>query len=200
MLRPTFLKTFIRRLKVTATELKRGDWIRYNNKPHSVLASSSMQSGRNCRIYSLQLKPIDADSVLSLRPSANETFERTAVVDVAYKFMYEDGDSLVLANAKTYDEVCLPRSKFPKIAFEVLEAGQVFKVRFDEANVPVCVEQPRNAECTVARMDLMEDKKGIATVQGGMHVTCPGFIKVGDKIVVDLENRSYVTRVEDLTS
>lgn len=189
-------RLFNRSLRVVIGELKKGEWIKYNNKLHHIVVASSVQSGRNCRIYSLQLKPIDSDSIFTIRPNSTETFELSTVHDSHYRFQYEDEGNLYLVKDGTFEEISVPRRLANNSLFDTLEPGQALKIRFEQNGAPAFVEGPRVTECTVAKVDLLEEKKGIATLQSGIQVAVPGFIKVGDRVAVDTTNRSYVTRIE----
>lgn len=190
------IAAFNRYLKVAISELKKGEWIKYHSKPHHIVLASSVQSGRNSRIYSLQLKPVDSDSIITIRPYSTETFELTSVFDGSYRFQYDDEDNLYLSNDRTLEEISIPKRLANPALFNTLESGQTLRVRFEKDGTPLHVEGPRSVECTVVRVDLLEERRGIATIQSGMQVTVPGFIKAGDRISVNTEDRTYVTRVD----
>lgn len=185
-----------RTLKVAISELKKGEWIKYHNKPHNIIVASSTQSGRNSRIYSLQLKPVDSESVITIRPYSTETFELTNVFDNSLRFQYDDEDSMYFSNDRTLEEITVPKRLANPALFATLEPGQTLRVRFEGDGTPLHVEGSRSVECTVMKVDLLEERKGIATLQSGLQVAVPGFIKPGDRIIVNTADRTYVMRAE----
>ena len=193
---PTISLLFRRTLKVAISDLKKGEWIKYHSKPHHIVLASSVQSGRNSRIYSLQLKPVDSDSIITIRPYSTETFELTDVYDSSFRFQYDDEENMYLSNDRTLEEITVPKRLANPALFNTLEPGQMLRVRFEKDGTLLHIEGTRSVECTVVKVDLLEERKGIVTLQSGLQVAVPGFIKPGDRITVNTVDRTYVTRAD----
>mmetsp|Transcript_49357 Transcript_49357/g.77122 ORF Transcript_49357/g.77122 Transcript_49357/m.77122 type:complete len:87 (-) Transcript_49357:1476-1736(-) len=71
-----------------------------------------------------------------------------------------------------------------------LEEGQDVTVYTTESGEPMSMEQLAKASCKVVSTD-----GKTATLANGRMVPVPSFIKPGDTIVVNVEEESYVERV-----
>ena len=195
---PSIVRNTLRFFKRTASELKRGEWIQYNSKPHFIVATQSVQSGRSSRVFFLHLKAVDSESVVQVRPSPSEAFELTEVHVRNFIFQYQDDSSLYLLNEKTFEEAVISKRQVDKQVFSSLEPGQRLRVKCENDTL-LFVEHSRFVSCTVKSIEMLEEKKSIVELASGMQVSCPPFIKVGDVIQVDTQTHSYTSRVEEQT-
>jgi len=70
---------FQRGIRTLVPELRKGAWIEHEGRVYVVHTLTSSHSGRGARHYVLTLRDVTTDSITSLKPSARDSFERTAL-------------------------------------------------------------------------------------------------------------------------
>lgn len=192
------LRRFSRRfLRVPVADVRRGANIRYDGQIFTVNAVTSQQGGRGCRTFLFQAKPIDSDSVASIRANAGESMEVVLLKERNFRFLYEDGESVyLLEDGENPSEVSIPRARLHHRLYPTLESGQLLKGRVlveevgAERQAPAFIDLPRTVVCTVKSVAECGDgdKQSVAaTLESGFQLKCPTFVKRGDRITLDSE-------------
>jgi elongation factor P len=115
------------------------------------------------------------------------------------EFLYEDGDQCWFMNPATYEQAEIPKSIVgPRAPF--LQPGIALPVEFVEGR-PVNVVFPDYVEMkiveTAPAMHQQADSAfKPATLENGVEVMVPQFVKTGDAIRLDLQTMKYMDRVK----
>lgn len=210
-----FPRCLVRRwLKTHVADLRRGDYIYHNHRLHTVDTVSSIQKGRGCRSFLLQVKemvPAGPDAPVatsvSLKPSSREEFEVVAVKEQAMVFMYFGaGGEAVCMDGDGLEEVVVARELMTAGLKLLLEAGERVRVRYalslftrrfidGEDAMQVVAIVPQNAvKCTVKEI-LAQGSSVVAVTVGGARIACSSIVAVGDRINVDPATGQYLSRV-----
>lgn len=135
-----------------------------------------------------------------------KTFISGSRVEEAYtkkkklQFLYEDSESLVFMDLKTYDQFPIKTSVLGNRK-KFLKEGETFEVLFFE-DIILNVILPKLMELKVTetspgvRGDTVSNVFKPATLENGMQIKAPLFIKQGDKVKVDTRSGEYVERVK----
>ncbi len=117
------------------------------------------------------------------------------------EFLYEDGESCTFMDPETFEQVSIPnRSLGPFLRF--LTPNQRLDVAFLDAE-PVEVLYPPTVvlrvETTPEPIHGQQDSNVYksATLENGMEILVPPFIKAGDRVRVEVETGKYVERVRE---
>ena len=114
-----------------------------------------------------------------------------------YTMLYEEGDKLVLMNDETYDQTEISKHVVDEKARKFLVEGVKITVRSYQGE-PLFVTLPQSVELKVEELIQGFGGSGpttnIVLASGGVEVKCPGFIGVGETIVVNTADSSYMRR------
>jgi elongation factor P len=133
-----------------------------------------------------------------------KTFNAGVKIEVAIlekremQFLYKEGDDFVFMDNKTYDQMNISAATVGDAANYMLENTEAI-VAINENN-PLYIELPASVELTVTYTEpgLQGDRSSggtkPATVETGIQIQVPLFIKQDEKIMVDTRDGSYQGR------
>lgn len=183
------------------TDLRKGAVFSYEGVPYQVLEYSQKVVGRGGSIVNVKTRGLLDGKVLDRTFKGNEQLES---VDLAYKnvqFLYKDDQTYYFMDNDNYDQFELNADTIGDLAGYMKDGDSVKAMILD--GVPVSIELPKNVylEVTytedVVRGDTSSSVTKPATLETGVEVRVPAFIKVGDIISVDTSTGAYRERKKD---
>jgi len=114
------------------------------------------------------------------------------------EFLYSDADSAVFMNPRTYDQISIPLEAIGAAA-KFLKAEMKVPVEFHEGE-PVSIVLPSTAEVKVATTaqpvhQQQDNTYKSATLENGLEVLVPHFIRPGEIVRIEVATLKYVDRV-----
>lgn len=184
-----------------ASEMKKGQTVKIDGKLYVVVDYQHVKLGKGGAVYQTKLKSLADGSTQNVRLRSEETIEQAYLDKRNYEYLYSSGSEHVLMDTTTYDQITLDDDAFgdgPKF----LKPNTELQVSMYEGRV-VIVELPNTVDLEVT--DTQPEIKGAtatsqnkpATLETGLVVQVPSFVKVGDVIRVDTRSGEYVTRVKE---
>eukprot|EP00252_Welwitschia_mirabilis_P026780 TRINITY_DN8917_c0_g1_i1.p1 TRINITY_DN8917_c0_g1~~TRINITY_DN8917_c0_g1_i1.p1 ORF type:complete len:222 (+),score=41.04 TRINITY_DN8917_c0_g1_i1:204-869(+) len=187
-----------RGVKITGSEIKQGNIIERNGHLYEVIKSQHTQHGRGGAIMQVELRDMASGLKSEERFRPTQTIERVHVEDKVFTFLYEDGDTIFVMDPKTFEQVELSKRIFGKRAAYLTDGMQV-TVSFHEGRA-LSASIPTRVICTIVEAE-PSIKGQSATYQykklvleNGQTIMGPVFLNVGDKIVVNTIEETYMTR------
>ncbi|RKO85266.1 hypothetical protein BDK51DRAFT_32484, partial [Blyttiomyces helicus] len=128
--------------------------------------------------------------------------------DKELQYLYADEDSLHCMDPETFEESSFPVALLAggKKLVPYLHAGIKVSARFNDTE-PVAVRVPERSTYTVAETAPPPSSGGSAdskttpfkpaTLDVGAIIGVPEFIKVGDRIVVSIEEEKYIAKAKE---
>lgn len=181
--------------------MKKGQTVKIDGKLYVVVDYQHVKLGKGGAVYQTKLKSLVDGSTQNVRLRSEETIEQAYLDKRNYEYLYSSGSEHVLMDTTTYDQITLDDDAFgdgPKF----LKPNTELQVSMYEGRV-VIVELPNTVDLEVT--DTQPEIKGAtatsqnkpATLETGLVVQVPSFVKVGDVIRVDTRSGEYVTRVKE---
>ncbi|MDH5722558.1 MAG: elongation factor P [Alphaproteobacteria bacterium] len=185
-------------MKVNAITLRSGNVIEYNGKLYVVLKNEIQQPGKGASVAQVEMRDIRTGNKDNVRFRTQETVERVRLDQAEYQFLYTDGEEVHLMNQETFDQITVTRDQIgPQAAFlqdnmiievETFE-GEPLGFKFPDTVVMEIVE----AEPVVKGQTATTSYKP-AILENGVKVMVPPHVESGTKIVVRVEDATYVER------
>lgn len=187
-----------RGVKVNGSDVKLGNIIEKNGHLYEVIKAQHTQHGRGGAMIQVELRDLDSGLKSTERLRTSETIERVHVEDRSFHYLYEDGDIIFVMDPKTFEQVELPKEIFGKRA-AYLADGMPVTVSFHEGRA-LSASLPTRVTCRVVQAEpsfkgqsaSAQYKKLI--LENGRTVMGPTYLDVGDKIVVNTLEESYMAR------
>jgi elongation factor P len=182
----------------TANDLRRGMAINYNGDICVVLDFQHRTPGNLRAFVQASLRSIRTGKSSDIRLSSTEKIEPVPMMTTKMEFSYKDGQDYVFTDPTTYETVTLTAELVGDAKNYLVENGEV-TVTFVEEKA-VTVEIPASVTLTVTdapegvRGDSANNVQKAITLETGITVQAPLFIKTGEKIRIDTRTGKYMER------
>lgn len=182
----------------TANDLRRGMAINYNGDICVVLEFQHRTPGNLRAFVQATLRSIKTGKSSDIRLSSTEKIEPVPMLTTKMEFSYKDGTDYVFTDPENYETVTLAAELVGDAKNFLVENAPV-TVTFVEDKA-VSIELPSSVILTVTdapegvRGDSANNVQKAITVETGITVQAPLFIKTGEKIKVDTRTGKYMER------
>ncbi len=172
--------------------------INYNGDICVVLEFQHRTPGNLRAFVQATLRSLRTGKASDIRLSSTEKIEPVPMIAKKMEYSYKDGADYVFTDPETYETVTLAAELIGDSKNFLVENGQV-TVTFVEEKA-VSVELPSSVVLTVTdapegiRGDSANNVQKAITVETGITVQAPLFIKTGEKIKVDTRTGKYMER------
>jgi elongation factor P len=180
------------------TDLKKGVVCQIDGKPYRVVEYSQKVMGRGGSIVNVKLKNLIDGNVIPKTFKGQDKIERATVNNKSVQYLYTDGSQFYFMDPESFEQFELPAEVVASAAHYLKEGDDLNLQFFDERVINV--ELPKNLylEVTyaedVVKGDTTSNVLKDATLETGLVVKVPAFIKTGDVISVDTTTGEYRER------
>jgi len=183
-----------------ASEMSKGRTVIIEGKLYAIVDYQHVKLGKGGAIYQTKLKSLSDGMIRNIRIRSEETIEEAFLDKRTYEYLYSAGIDHILMDTTTYDQITLDDDAFGG-GQKYLKPNSQLQVTMYEGK-PVIVELPNTVDLEVT--DAPPEIKGATatnqskpvTLETGLVVPAPPFVKVGDVIRIDTRSGEYVTRVK----
>ncbi len=187
-------------MSYSPTELKKGTVIQIDGKPFRVTDYSQKVMGRGGSIVNVRLKNLVDGSVLAKTYKGADKIDSASVNTKSVQYLYADTEFHFM-DPDSFEQFALG-SDLAEDAQKFLKEGDMVGLQFFDGQV-INIELPKNVylEVTyaedVVKGDTANSISKDATLETGLVVKVPAFIKLGDIVSVDTETSVYRERKKD---
>ena len=172
--------------------------INYNGDVCVVLDSQHRTPGNLRAFVQATLRSIRTGKSSDVRFSSTERIDPVPMITRKMEFSYKDGGDYVFTDPETYETVTITPELVGEGKNYLVENGQVTMTFIEEK--AVSIELPSSVVLTVSdapegiRGDSANNVQKPVTLETGITVQAPLFIKTGEKIKVDTRTGKYMER------
>lgn len=180
------------------TDLKKGVVIQIDNKPYKVIDYGQKVMGRGGSIVNVKIKNLIDGSVIPKTYKGQDKIEPAEVANQTVQYLYNDGSSYNFMDPVTFEQFDIP-ANVVEGSEGYLKEGENVTLQLFNGRI-INVELPKNIYLKVTytedvvKGDTSTNVQKDATVETGITVKVPAFIKTGDVISVSTEDGSYRER------
>jgi elongation factor P len=188
-------------MKMNGNEIKPGNIIKHNDALWVAVKCSHVKPGKGGAFNQVELKNLMDGRKLNERFRASETVERVRLDQKPHTYLYDEGDMAVFMNSETYEQIMLERDFIGDRAV-YLSDGMEVEVEFYE-DKPIGVGLPDQVTLEVAETEPVVKGQTAANsfkpaiLTNGVRTSVPPFVGTGERLVINTEDGSYVTRASD---
>lgn len=182
------------------TDLKKGQVFQLDGVPYRVVEYGQKVMGRGGSIVNVKVKSLIDGKVLDKTFKGNDSIESADVTNKNVQYLYNDGASFFFMDDATYEQFEVPAGDMADKAGYMKE-GDTVQAQFFGAQV-INIELAKNVPLKVTyaedavKGDTSSSITKDATVETGIIVKVPAFVKSGDVISVDTTSGAYRERVK----
>jgi elongation factor P len=184
---------------VKAGNIKKGSYILYRNLPHYVVKVQFVSPGKGSAFSRVKMKDMRNGANVEFNFKSHDSVEELDVESREMQFLYEDGEDIVFMDPRSYEQVNVPAKLLDEKAKMLTTEMKIYVIFFQEKALGVSLPpkvkmKVKEAQDAVAGDRQNAGKKPV-TMETGLIVQAPLFIKPGDMLLIDTETAAYVSRV-----
>lgn len=182
----------------TTNDLKNGMTLNIDGSLWTVVEFQHVKPGKGPAFVRTKMKQVLTGKVVEKTFNAGVKVEVAVVEKRDMQFLYKDGADFVFMDTTTYDQMTISEATVGDGANFLLENAEV-NVAIHEGQ-PLYVELPASValEITYTEPGIQGDRSSggtkPATLETGIDIQVPLFIKQGEKVLVDTRDGSYLGR------
>ncbi len=182
------------------TDLKKGTVFQLESVPYRVVDYNQKVMGRGGSIVNVRIKSLLDGKVLEKTFKGNEQISGADVTNQSVQYLYADGNTFYFMNEESFEQFEVAADLVGDGAGYLKEGDKVTLQFFND--LVINVELPKNVPLLVTytedavKGDTSSSITKDATLETGITIKVPAFIKQGDIISVDTSNGAYRERVK----
>ena len=179
-------------------EIKGGKTIVLFDEPYVVLSHEHSKTGRAGAVLRTKLKNLVTGAIVDKTFHGVDKVDEPVLSRSTAQFLYHDGDDFHFMDNESFEQFSLPKDVLGTIPGFLVEGTEV-QVQNWNGNA-INVEIPVKVTLTVT--DAPPNVKGdtssggdkVVTLETGLTITTPLFVVAGDKVIVNTDRGTYVSR------
>jgi elongation factor P len=185
---------------LSITELKKGTVFQWEGQPFRVVDYNQKVMGRGGSIVNVRIKSLIDGKVLEKTFKGNEQLDSADISNQTVQYLYNDATHYFFMNDDTFEQFEIKNELIGDSAGYLKEGDRVQLQFFD--GLAINVELPKNVPLKVTytedavKGDTSSSITKEATLETGITVKVPAFIKQGDLISIDTTTGAYRERVK----
>lgn len=184
-----------------AGAIDKGTCLLIKGEPFLVAEREFVNPGKGSAFVRLKIKNLITGQVLKPVMKTQDTVEEATVTDRDCQYLYSDTESIHFMDAESFEQFAVPVEDFEDKRL-IMKDGETYNLVFWEEK-PIDIKVPYKVVYTVTEAqdavkgDTVTGATKTVTLETGLTVKVPIFIKQGEKVMVNTETLEYVERVND---
>ena len=182
----------------TTNDLKNGMTLNLDGQLWNVIEFQHVKPGKGGAFVRTKMRSALSGKVVEKTFNAGVKVEVASVEKRNMQYLYRDGEDFMFMDSTNYDQISVSKQTVGEAVDYLLENAAVV-VAMHEGN-PLFIEMPASVELVITYTEpgLQGDRSSggtkPATVETGITIQVPLFIKQGEKVLVDTRTGAYLGR------
>ena len=187
-------------MKISGNEIRPGNVIQHKGALWVAVKTQHVKPGKGPAYAQVELKNAIDGTKLNERFRSSETVERVRLEQKDCQFLYAEGDMLTFMDMDTYDQIAIPKDFLEERA-AFLQDGMKVSIESHEGR-PIGISLPDQVTLKVVEAEPVVKGQTAASsykpamLENGVRVMVPPFVGVGERVVVDTNELTYVRRAD----
>jgi len=180
------------------SDIKTGKKIVLDGQPFAVTYHEHSKTGRAGAVLRTKIKNLSTGSVQEKIFHGSDKVEEADISRSKAQFLYTEGDDFYFMDGETYEQSAINKDVLGDTTLFLTEEMEVTLLNFN--GTPINVEPPIKVtlEVTDAPPGIKGDTSSggdkLVTTETGLKVTTPLHVDTGDKIIINTETSTYVSK------
>ena len=182
----------------TTNDLKNGMTLNLDGQLWNVIEFQHVKPGKGGAFVRTKMRSVLSGKVVEKTFNAGVKVEVASVEKRNMQYLYRDGEDFMFMDSTNYDQISVSKQTVGEAVDYLLENAGVV-VAMHEGN-PLSIEMPASVELVITYTEpgLQGDRSSggtkPATVETGITIQVPLFIKQDEKVLVDTRTGAYLGR------
>jgi len=185
---------------IKAGSISKGMFILYKNEPHLIAEREFVNPGKGSAFVRVKLKNLKSGLVIKQTIKSGESVEDIDVIIRNVQYLFADKDNYHFMDSETYEQSTIQIEGLEDKKDFLKEGSNLQIAMWENEPVDIILPFKMSFEVTEAEDGLKGDTVSGATktitIETGLNVKVPLFIKKGDKILINTETKEYVERAK----
>ncbi|PIP26647.1 MAG: elongation factor P [Candidatus Moranbacteria bacterium CG_4_9_14_3_um_filter_40_7] len=181
------------------SEIKSGRNIILKDVPYAVLYHEHSKTGRAGSVLRTRLKNLQNGAILEKTFQGADKISEADINKSKAQFLYREKEKYCFMDMESYEQFSLSEKVLASAKDYLVEGTEMTVLNFNSQ--PINIELPVKIALRVVeappnvRGNTVSSGGKIITLETGLKISAPLFIKEGEKIIVNTERGEYVSRV-----
>jgi elongation factor P len=193
-----FFDRFGEVIMLSTTDFRKGLKVKIEGEPYIIVDFQHARTAQRRAFVRTKLKNLKTGAVLEKTFASGETFEEPDFEEKSMQYLYSSEKEYVFMDSKTYEQITLSQEQLGDSRW-YLKENEEYRILFFEGN-PLNLDLPTSVVLKIAstepavKGDSVTNITKNATLETGLKVKVPLFIKEGELIKVDTRTGEYLER------
>ncbi|MEL6245814.1 MAG: elongation factor P [Pseudomonadota bacterium] len=186
--------------KINGNEIKPGNVIEHQGSVWRAVKTNAVKPGKGGAFNQVELRNLINGSKLNERFRASETVEKVRLEQKDHQFLFADDDAFTFMDQESFEQIQIQRD-FIGEQGAFLQDSMVVQIEFYN-ETPIGVALPDQVILEVQETEPVVKGQTAANsfkpamCDNGVRVMVPPFVGVGEKIVVQTADSTYLRRAD----
>ncbi len=183
---------------ISTSDFQKGIFINFRMTPHQIVDFTFVNPGKGSAFIRTKLKNLINGKVTEFTFKSGEKVEEILMEVHESQFLYRHDDNHIFMDIRDYDQFSVSKEALGDYT-NYLKEGEIYQVIVKEGK-GVTIRFPKKVRLKVVESqeaiagDTVMGAKKTVTLETGVKVNVPLFIKPGDLVAIDPETGSYLER------
>ncbi len=188
-------------MKIEGNQIKVGNILKINSKLWKVLKTQHTQPGKGGAYLQVEMKELKENTKMNERFRSSENVERAMLDEKEYQYLYNDNDKYYFMDTINFEQIEIGGDIISKSQSKFLKENDIIIIQLYESN-PVSIILPDQASLKVIESDAVVKGQTAASsykpaiLEGNIKISVPSFIEIGDEVVINTHNYSYIEKAK----
>ena len=188
-------------MKIDGNQIKVGNILEIKSKLWRVIKTQHTQPGKGGAYLQVEMKVLKEGTKMNERFRSSESVERAILNEKKYQFLYRNDDQFVFMNNTSFEQIEVGFDIISQEQASYLVENDIITINLYESQ-PVSIELPNNIKLKVIETESVVKRQTAASsykpaiLERNIKTLVPAFIEVGDKIIINTTDSSYVEKAK----
>lgn len=187
-------------MKINGNEIRPGNVIEHKGGLWAAVKVQSVKPGKGGAYAQVELKNLIDNTKLNERFRSSESVEKVRVDTKDYQFLFENDGMLTFMDNENYEQIELARDFIGERAAFLQEGMSVTLELWEEKPIGINLPEQVTLEITETEPTIKGQTAASsykpAVLENGVRTMVPPFVTVGEKVVIDTTEVTYIKRAD----
>jgi elongation factor P len=182
------------------SDIKTGKTISLDGEPYVVIFHQHSKMGRAGAVLRTKIRNLKNGAVMEKTFQGADKIEEAEISKSKAQYLYREEDNFFFMDNASYEQFSLPKEVLQSLTDYLIESTEVTVLNFSSA--PINIELPVKMDFKVVeappaiRGNTADGGSKQVTLETGIKVNTPLFIKQGDVVRINTETGEYAERAK----
>ena len=188
-------------MKIDGNQVKIGNILEINNKLWRVTKTQHTQPGKGGAYLQVEMKELKEGTKINERFRSSEKVERAILDEKEFQYLYSDNDKFYFMDNTNFEQIEIGTDIITDTQSKFLKENDVITIQLYDSQ-PVSIILPDHVSFAVVEADAVVKRQTAASsykpaiLERKIKTSVPPFIEVGDFVVINTNDQSYVEKAK----